>query len=179
MSAIPLTAVPKRFADWNGIDSHRDDSDVPRRLITPDAWEFVEVAHAEPEVSDTPDIIEAAIEVSRGFLSLDEDWDGEGSVGYTEETWQASVALLRDLRRLAGEQGLSLPAPRIGPAQGGSFDLHWELPRGSMLMNIESSSGHPCTYYGQTSNGSTLAGSLVSSSDLGFILNWLATPWEP
>ena len=174
-----MTARPKGVADWN--------TDVSRRISTADAWVDARewrwrewrFGGAEPAISDAPDIVESAIKVSRGFLSLDDDWDGEGSVGYTEETWEASVALLRNLQRLAVEQGQALPAPKIGPAQEGSFDLHWELSRGSMLMNIESNNGHACTYYGHTCNGSTLAGAIVSPSDLWFIMSWITAPWEP
>ena len=144
-------------------------------IVREASWEkhASEVESPSIEIETTLiDPIETEIEASREVLELEDNWDGEGSEGYTMVTWNAAVGLVRGLRHLASLFG-QLPPPEIGPAEGGSLDLHWDLSTGSMLINVGAGANHPCTYFGQSVDGTTLAGKL-ELTDIRFVAAWLA-----
>jgi len=121
--------------------------------------------------------IESAIEASRSLLSLGYDWDGDGSVGYNEETWNAAVAFLRryaaSVRRQSG--GRSLPAPDIGPGPMGSIDIHWESGESELLINIPSDPSLPATFYGDDYGDASIKGTFSLSAENRGLIQWLAT----
>jgi hypothetical protein len=90
-----------------------------------------------------------AIEDSRHILELPEDWDGEGSPAFQEETWdRAADFLVHQAGALWDRNGLVLPVPRLLPGPGASIDIHWRSPRRELLINIPSDQAAPITFYG-------------------------------
>lgn len=77
------------------------------------------------------DAIEEVITRSQSILDLQDDWDGEGSPGYSRETWERAIAFLRRLVKMA-----DIPAPVISPAERGSIDLYWSTDDSSLLINF-------------------------------------------
>lgn len=93
--------------------------------------------------------LEAEIEQAKRILELGDDWDGEGSPGYSEETFNRADAFLRThAEGLWESYGIRLPVPRIGPGPDGSVDLHWKLPSRELLVNIPADPNEVPTFYG-------------------------------
>jgi hypothetical protein len=82
----------------------------------------------EPHQCSSPPVppsIQRVIDASRSILALQEDWDDEGSPGYSESTWRRAVDFL--IRQATFAQhivGRDLPVPKILPGPKGSIDLH-------------------------------------------------------
>src|SRR4051812_6208423 len=90
-----------------------------------------------------------AIEDSRRILDLSDDWDGEGSPAFQEETWdRAADFLVHQAGALWDRKGLILPVPRILPGPESSIDIHWRSPRRELLINIPSDKAAPIAFYG-------------------------------
>src|SRR5580700_1457066 len=68
----------------------------------------------QPELQNTE--LEDEIERASEILELEADWDGEGSVAYSQNTFDRAAEFLRkQARAMLGEYGLNIPVPRIGP----------------------------------------------------------------
>lgn len=118
------------------------------RLYDPDSSniEFQQLVPANEE-------IEEAISDSRSLLDLHDNWDGEGAVGYSAETWERAVHLIRKFAQLSFHQGYFLARPTITPADSGSIDIHWKDRNRELLINIPADQDEPATYFGRTPTG--------------------------
>jgi hypothetical protein len=59
--------------------------------------------------------------------------------------------------------GSNIPPPNIGAGPDGSIDLFWEWPQGQLLLNVASFPKQEAGYYGQTSAGSEVKGTVKLS----------------
>lgn len=109
-----------------------------------------------------------AVDQAREILSWDDDWDGEGSPRYEEETLQRATHFLLDgVRQLTAECSVSVHVPRILPGPDGSIDIHWQLHDRQMLLNIPASVDEPVEYFGQKESGGSIKGNFyLSDPDL-------------
>lgn len=101
--------------------------------------------------TESPSNIELKAEIAQAkrILRLEDDWDGEGSLGYSEDTFNRATAFLtRHVKGLWERWGIRLPIPRIGPGPDGSIDLHWKLPSRELLVNISADANEVPTFYG-------------------------------
>ncbi|MFP3940124.1 MAG: hypothetical protein ACLF0P_07450 [Thermoanaerobaculia bacterium] len=99
-----------------------------------------------------------AIDRSRQITELRDDWDGEGSAGYSVETWQRATDYLRRIALSCWEEfRVAIPPPWITPGPEGSIDLHWQAETYELLVNIP---GAPeeATFYGDHQNGMFIEG---------------------
>lgn len=99
-----------------------------------------------------------AIERSREITELRDDWDGEGSAGYSVETWKRATDYLRWTALSCWEQfRVAIPPPWIIPGPEGSIDLHWQAETYELLVNVP---GAPekATFYGDHRNGMFIEG---------------------
>jgi hypothetical protein len=112
---------------------------------------------------------------SRQMLDLSDDWDGEGSPGYAEATWQRAVTfLLAGATQLWGDQGIVVAAPEILPGPNGSVDLHWRTPDRELLVNVPADVDAPARYYGDHGGGlHPIEGTLDVSAVNHWLLMWL------
>jgi hypothetical protein len=86
---------------------------------------------------------------SRAMLDLEDDWDGEGSPGYDEATWQRAVAfLLTNALSLYEDYGIAPPAPKIRKGPHGSIDLHWHLPSRTLFVNVPTDRAETAEFFG-------------------------------
>lgn len=118
------------------------------------------------------------IQSSRRILELKDDWDEEGSPGYSEETWRRAVEfLIVSRRRYWKETKKSILVPKISPGPYGSIDLHWKTPDRELLINIPKSLEEPASYYGDDREDGTenaIRGkSLDTSQYERWIFDWL------
>lgn len=114
------------------------------------------------------------IQDSRWILALEENWDGEGAIPYSEDTFKQATAFLRNyaihsLKRF----GTAIAAPRILPGPDGSIDLHWKRHGHELLVNIPASSEQLASFYGDDFGSAQIKGTFdVGTYNLG-LLGWL------
>jgi len=115
-----------------------------------------------------------AIRDSRSILEMKDNWDEEGSPGYTEATWNRAVQFIREnVRRLWQFKGAWVAPPRILPGPDGSIDIHWKLSKCELLINIPLDPEEPANYYGDAGAKDLIKGRLDTSSRNEWILMWL------
>lgn len=125
------------------------------------------VEHLIPEIM-------RAIEASRDILDMGGDWDSEGSVGYSESTWnRATEFLKRSAFALRVHHGREVQAPRILHGPEGGIDLHWRTTSHELLINIPADPGEPADFYGVSGPSNTIKGKLETSAQNEWILMWL------
>jgi hypothetical protein len=167
---LPLFAWQHREKAWS----------VP---VESDAWateawelgitgEFVAAGSIEGD--EETSLLNEAIERSRRILYLSDDWDGEGSAGYLQDTWERAVGLLRRYAKSAHtELEMNLGVPRIAPADDGSIDLHWKTTDRQLLINIPADGSQAPTFYGDAREGDNISGSIQSEIMHVLMVSWL------
>jgi hypothetical protein len=115
-----------------------------------------------------------AITKSRKMLDWADDWDGEGSVGYSEATWnRARDFILHNASRLWRICLVIISTPRISPGPDGSIDIHWKTGESELLINIPVDLSEPATYYGDNKAGQIVKGNLDTQANNQWLLMWL------
>jgi hypothetical protein len=117
----------------------------------------------------------SAIQSALGIVQLKDNWDSEGSVGYSLETYNrmksflmANYAFARDVYSEV------LPIPAIDPADNGSFDVFWKLEDRTLLLNFPAHNDAPVTYYGSSSDAdNTIAGRTKPDQKRPDLVAWL------
>ena len=118
--------------------------------------------------------LKAEIDQAKRILELKDDWDGEGSPGYSEDTFNRAIAFLTTHAQWLWEScGICLPVPRIGPGPDGSIDIHWKQTSWELLVNIPADASEMATFYGDNYEAQKIRGSLDPKNfNLG-IATWL------
>ena len=120
-----------------------------------------------------------AIQQSRVILQFEDDWDGEGSPGYSESTWnRAQNFLLKNALQLWRRHKTCFDPPTIQPGPHGSIDLHWRTPKRELLINVPFNLKEPISYYGDDRDEGTenaIRGKNLddASGDTEWIFLWL------
>jgi len=155
--------ITQRAKDW----SNTKDS--------PPSWRESRSQHSgEYRNLDISQDLNAEIERATRILELEDDWDGEGSSGYTEDTFNRAVEFLTEHSKGLWELcGSLLPVPRIGPGPDGSIDLHWKLPSHELLVNIPSDPNEVPTFYGDNYGALKNRGTLEPKKFNAEIVPWL------
>ena len=124
--------------------------------------------------------IQGAIQEAQTILELQDDWDGEGSLGYAASTLKrASEFVLDNALELWRSQRLHAPAPVIGPGPDGSIDIHWQLATRTLLVNVPADANKPATFYGSDRIGrdkpacNVIEGYMDTSAQNQWLLMWL------
>lgn len=112
------------------------------------------------------------IRTSRRILSLKDDWDGEGSMGYDERTLvQAVKFLISYAKRILEDKGIVIDTPRVTPAHNGSIDLLWEGHEYNLLINVPAYPDVLASFYGDHKNGDYIKGKFnIKTYNQGIIL---------
>ena len=120
------------------------------------------------------DLLKVGIEQARRILELSDNWDGEGSPGYSEDTFnRATTFLTTHARWLWESHCVRLPVPMIGPGPDGTVDLHWKEPSRELLVNIPADANEMATFYGDNYGTQKISGS-VDPNNFNFgIIAWL------
>lgn len=97
-----------------------------------------------------------AIEKSRRILELGDNWDGEGSPAYAEDTWNRACRLLLDQAlALWNSDRTAIEIPSILNGPEGSIDIYW-AGEGTLLLNIPADTETEATLYGTRPGGGEL-----------------------
>jgi len=109
--------------------------------------------HRPPPRTECTPLLEAVYS-SVHLLELPEDFDQEGSPGYSAETWRRAIGFLLSLAGALHERdAIALPRPKILPAGAGSIDLHWKSSQYELLVNVPANPQLPVEYYGDNARG--------------------------
>ena len=121
--------------------------------------------------------IREAVERSREILTWEDNWDGEGSPGFSEAAWLRAVGFLMDnAERLWRKYRTPIQAPEILPGPDGSIDIHWKTEHHELLVNIPANQSELASFYGDDSARHAIKGKLDTDSDSRWLLMWLAEP---
>jgi len=183
---MPLAAHPGtvEFADWPAskpVDSFSSFSSGEDRLLRRlSLWDRDTVDKVATTVVQFPpdrrcDDIRYAIQSARELTELGENWDGEGSQGYSLSTWKRVKRFVLTQASLSESFLRSpLPVPTINPADQGSLDVSWQLSDRQLLVNFPADETAPITYYGQNSAGNnTISGRTSGREHRLDLVAWL------
>lgn len=116
-----------------------------------------------------------AFEASRQLLELQDDWDENGALAFTEEHWKTVVRFIADnVAWLWERRGISIEAPEITPGPAQSIDVHWQANTFELLVNIPEDHTLPVQFYGDDTLGHDLKGTLDLSRDNFWLFLWMA-----
>jgi hypothetical protein len=109
----------------------------------------------------------------QSLTDLEDDWDGEGSEGYSDADWnRVEDFLVRHAKWLLFQRGIELPVPNISPASGGTVDLHWRGPQFELLVNIPRDQG-TVVFYGDDYGTETIKGTFPFESTHTALMEWI------
>ena len=107
------------------------------------------------------------------ILSLEDNWDGEGSSAYSQVTWERAINFLRVHVNAMFEESGRVIIPKILPGPDGSIDLHWHTEDLELLVNVPLNDG-PVSFYGDDfSDGNTIKGTFNLKSVSKVLVQWL------
>jgi hypothetical protein len=145
---------------------------------------------AAPVEADPPPVLEvhgfrlpaalrdlvATIEESRSLLELEDDWDGEGTRGYVEQTWQRVAAfLVRYATELWETHGVVADNVEVLPSSEGGLAIDWRTGNRELLITVPEDPNHDATYYGDDGKSRhKIKGTLDTSSVDRWLVWWLA-----
>jgi len=114
-------------------------------------------------------------EASSRLTSLGDDFDGEGSKGYSEEVVQRAGDFVRSQAvELWDRQRVLLELPDLGAGREGSVDVHWRTAKCELLVNIPASRLMPASFYGDNYDRLKVRGTIdIGKPNLG-LLGWLS-----
>lgn len=142
------------------------------------AWQVLEGGFdniAEGNEDALEQIIKA-IDLSKSILDLQDDWDGEGSPGYSKTTWdRMRKFLLSHAQAMRNHLGISIPVPQILPGPDGSIDMLWKRDEYELLVNIPSDPNRFANFYGDDRDKTSVKGSIDPAKTNQGILSWLMT----
>jgi hypothetical protein len=114
-----------------------------------------------------------AVESSRRILDLPDNWDSEGSPGYSHATWErAAQFVLKNASSLWYDRAVVLSAPVISHGPEGSIDVHWQAENHILLINIPAQAGAPVEYYGRNACGYEVKGTLDITAQNHWLMMW-------
>lgn len=117
-----------------------------------------------------------AIEASRALLELGDDWDGQGTPGFSLEVWRRTVGLVVALAHdLRGKRELVVDDVQILPGEDGGLAIDWRTAKRELLITVPKNSGEEASFYGDDGvGGHKVKGTLDPSASNRWIAEWLA-----
>jgi len=157
------------------------EDEKPKKIKGFEFYTYVEFCKTESSYRQNDASVELtselkeSIESSKQLLKLGDDWDGEGSLGYSESTLNRAIKFLTDNAvQFWKDNAVWVSAPEICPGPDGSIDLLWKLADRELLINIPIDENEPASYYGDDSkNNNITKGKLNLSEKHQWILMWL------
>lgn len=117
-----------------------------------------------------------AIEQSRSLLDLEDDWDGEGTPSYAEDTWRRTVDfLVRYAKTLWEQRGIAAEDVEILPDTEGALAIDWRVGGREMLIRVPAEPTLEASYFGDDGSGRRKTkGTLDTSALVQSFVWWLA-----
>jgi hypothetical protein len=144
--------------------------------ISGSIFQFENLAVQLPCEENESEELENLISSSMWITELEDDWDDEGSQGYSRDTWERATKFLRKQVEVLKDDFCCIPVPfpQIAPADKGSIDLFWKLDDRQLLVNVPSDSSRLATYYGENANGESTSGKFSTSRRNFVLAAWLS-----
>lgn len=90
-----------------------------------------------------------SIEESKRLLEYPDNWDGEGSPGYSKATWERATGFVRDNAiRLWTDEGEAMEALDIQAGAGGRIVLDWSVDDRELILTIPVEPDEQAEFYG-------------------------------
>lgn len=106
--------------------------------------------------AETPDTIKLLLARTynlRRCTEWEDDWDGEGSVGYTDTVVDRASNIALSLWLDCAGDAMRFPVPGITPGPHGSIDIHWRIGSHDLLINVDGGPEWHVSAYGDAGNG--------------------------
>jgi len=115
--------------------------------------------------------IELAIEDSKYMLNMQDNYDDEGEISVSLNTWEITVGKLREIYAIVKNgYGMDLIAPKIYHGNNGSIDIFWETRKYKLLANFPThdetiipDEEPRVSFFGQTQEDENIKGSFPIS----------------
>lgn len=122
------------------------------------------------------EVVVQALRESRSLLELGDDWDGEGTSGFSEQTWQrAADFVARGAAQLLERNGIVTEDIEIMPASEGGLGVDWRTVTRELLVTVPADPSKDAVFYGDDGAGRrTIKGTLDTSSPNRWLTEWLA-----
>jgi hypothetical protein len=118
--------------------------------------------------------LRTTINASRWILDLEEDWDEQGSLGYSELIWGRATDFLVLIAEVAVDlYGRELPMPEILPGPDQSIDLHWKSEGFELLVNIPDDHEKAASFYGDNYGELSIKGTFKPEKPNRGLVAWL------
>jgi hypothetical protein len=115
----------------------------------------------------------SVIKESSKITEIPDNFDEEGSPGYTNNTWlRAGYTLIEMWKETVSKEIGFLYLPKILPGPSGSIDLYWKSPILELLVNVHRDLHEETTYYGRRKDGAEIEGT-IKGGDFSDIVEFL------
>lgn len=113
----------------------------------------------------------AAVNESGALLELPDDWDGNGTPGYSEQTWtRAAEVLIAFAALLAANNGVIVEDGEILPSANGGLDIDARSGDRQLLFSVSSDPLREVRFYGDDGRRGK---QVKATRDPSTIPNWL------
>lgn len=129
-----------------------------------------DIARFAPLAAESSSELQAQV---RAELPIENDWDGEGSSGYSDAVVERAVLQATEMMQAGMWQGINIDVPDFGPGPEGSVDLHWVTGNYEVLVNVPADQLALPTFYCDDHHDSRLKGTLHPVKGAAFLAAWL------
>ena len=113
------------------------------------------------------------------ILCLQDNWDGQGSLGYSESVMDRAINFMKIHVAHLFADSRRILIPKILPSGDGSIDLHWKEQAFELLVNIPATDEVSVSFYGEDFlDRSRIKGTFDRSSTNKVLANWLTEASE-
>ena len=114
-------------------------------------------------------------EAAARLKGLGDDYDGEGSKGYSEEVVQRAADFVRSQAvELWKKQHLLIEIPDLGAGPDGTVDVHWRTAKYELLVNVPEHHSAPASFYGDDYGRLKVRGTIEIGKPNRGLLGWLS-----
>jgi hypothetical protein len=150
-----VTRRPENIASWSHSESLYQIKEKIKAIVK-DAENYklktIKIQLEDKIITELPvELFElaSAIEKSKYILTYEDNWDGEGSVGYKRATWLRAISFLSEyFKNIYETLGRTIIPPKIYHGEGGNIDLLWETTKYRLLIEIPENPEQVATFYG-------------------------------
>jgi hypothetical protein len=120
--------------------------------------------------------VDAAIEDSRHLTELPDDWDGDGSRGYSRAVWERATHFVRESAiRLLLNYGRRMEPPVFLPGSDGGIDVEWSVNDRNLIIRVPAEPDGKAEFYGNQPDCLALKGEVdLTCADSSWLVSWIA-----
>lgn len=168
-----ITQSKDKLKDWLALTWRQKPLPVRWAEQVHSAWPVARYVSTSGQLSALAHVFYVLLK-SRQILELKDDWDGQGSPGYTKMVWERAYKFVMHsaIEALKG-YSVVIQAPKILPGPDGSIDIHWKTDTRELLVNIPKSSNELAQFYGDDYGSLQIKGTIDPDNPSSALLMWL------